>query len=157
MSAHNKDLFHLSNEVSRIAATLAQLSNEPEPPTNILANDAGAVPDIAVDVVRSVIRARRLRKRYFDEELFADPAWDMMLELLYAEIAHRRITVSSLCIAAEVPATTGLRWLKAMVNKGLFIRRSDPLDGRRVYVELAPSVSSALRLYFSEITNVPTV
>src|SRR5207248_1300212 len=81
-------------------------------------------------------------------ELFADPAWDMLLDLLQAEIAQLRVPVSSLCIAAAVPATTALRWLKAMVAQGVFVRRADPHDGRRAFVELAPESSQARRRCF---------
>jgi DNA-binding MarR family transcriptional regulator len=98
-----------------------------------------------------VIRARRLRARFFDEELFADPAWDMLLDLLQAEIAQHRVPVSSLCIAAAVPATTALRWIKTMTDSGLFNRRADPHDGRRVFIELAPAASLAMRRYFAEV------
>ena len=107
--------------------------------------------------VRAVIRAPRLRARYFPEHLFADPAWDMLLDLLQAEIAQLRVPVSSLCIAAAVPATTALRWLKTMVEEGLFVRRADPHDGRRVFVELAPQSSSALRRYFAEVAKPAVV
>ena len=83
-------LRQLSDEVSRIAATLARLSTGPgagtgeksEPPK-------GDAPQVSLEIVRQIIRARRLRARYFDEELFADPAWDMLLDLLQAEIAQR--------------------------------------------------------------------
>ena len=92
-----------------------------------------------------------MRARYFPEELFADPAWDMLLDLLQAEIAQLRVPVSSLCIAAAVPATTALRWLKTMVSNGLFVRRADPHDGRRVFVELSGDASRALRRYFVEV------
>src|SRR5690348_3433443 len=109
------------------------------------------MPPLAANVVRNVIRARRLRARYFPSELFADPAWDMLLDLLQAEIAQLRVPVSSLCIAAAVPATTALRWLKTMVDEGIFVRRADPHDGRRVFVELAPETSAALRRYFAEV------
>jgi DNA-binding MarR family transcriptional regulator len=109
------------------------------------------LPDVSAETVRSVIRARRLRARYFAEDLFADPAWDMLLDLLQAEIAQLRVPVSSLCIAAAVPATTALRWLKTMTSEGLFVRRADPHDGRRVFVELAPKTSEALRRYFAEV------
>ena len=104
-----------------------------------------------VETVRSVIRARRLRGRFFPEDMFADPAWDMLLDLLQAEIAQLRVPVSSLCIAAAVPATTALRWLKNMTDQGLFVRRADPHDGRRVFVELAPEASLAMRRYFAEV------
>ena len=144
-------LRQLSDEVSRIAATLARLSTGPAAPPAIAPAAKADAPDIPVETVRSVIRARRLRARYFSEELFADPAWDMLLDLLQAELSQLRVPVSSLCIAAAVPATTALRWLKSMVQQGLFLRRADPHDGRRVFVELAPEASQALRRYFAEL------
>ena len=146
-------LRQLSDEVSRIASTLARLSTGPaavvrpteQPPL------AGDLPQVSAETVRSVIRARRLRARYFQEDMFADPAWDMLLDLLQAELAQHRVPVSSLCIAAAVPATTGLRWLKTMTQQGMFVRRADPHDGRRVFVELAPQASQSLRRYFADV------
>ena len=145
-------LRQLSEDVSRIASTLARLSTGPAAATRSPETlPTGDIPPLAAETVRSVIRARRLRARYFPEEMFADPAWDMLLDLLQAEIAQLRVPVSSLCIAAAVPATTALRWLKTMVSQGLFLRRADPHDGRRVFVELAPQASEAMRRYFAEV------
>ncbi len=81
----------------------------------------------------------------------------MLLDLLQAELPQLRVPVSSLCIAAAVPATTALRWLKTMTLQGLFVRRADPHDGRRVFVELAPEASVALRRYFAEVGNPATI
>jgi DNA-binding MarR family transcriptional regulator len=151
-------LRQLSEEVNRIAATLARLSTGPSPTAAPVSSPAlEEAPHVAADTVRSVIRARRLRSRYFPEELFADPAWDMLLDLLQAEIAQLRVPVSSLCIAAAVPATTALRWLKTMVQEGVFVRRADPHDGRRVFVELSPQASQGLRRYFAEVGKVAVI
>jgi hypothetical protein len=151
-------LRQLSDEVSRIAATLARLSTGPaSAPRSIEEAPNGDLPPLSADTVRSVIRARRLRSRFFTEELFADPAWDMLLDLLQAEISHLRVPVSSLCIAAAVPATTALRWLKTLVGEGVFVRRADPHDGRRVFVELAPAASGALRRYFADVGKVAVI
>ena len=147
-------LRQLSDEMGRIAATLARLSSTPDasgPSALRLVEPLADAPPLSVDIVRSVIRARRLRSRFFTEELFADPAWDMLLDLLQAELAQHRVPVSSLCIAAAVPATTALRWIKSMTDSGLFIRRADPHDGRRVFVELSSGASTALRGYFAEV------
>jgi DNA-binding MarR family transcriptional regulator len=147
-------LRQLSDEVGRIAATLARLSVGPEAAQEAVKNPvekASEPPAVSIETVRQVIRGRRLRARYFDEELFADPAWDMLLDLLQAEIAQHRVPVSSLCIAAAVPPTTALRWIKSMTDAGLFKRRADPHDGRRVFVELSQPASSALRRYFGEL------
>lgn len=151
-------LRQLSDEVSRIASTLARLSTGPAAasPSPIKTPQFDA-PAVSVETIRSIIRARRLRGRYFQDGLFADPAWDMLLDLLQAEISQLRVPVSSLCIAAAVPATTALRWLKTMVEQGLFIRRADPHDGRRVFIELAPDASRALRNYFAEVGQLAVI
>lgn len=146
-------LRQLSEEVSRIAAALARLSTSPEttplsPAT--MAPPRDDVPSVSAEAVRAMIRARRLRANYLPAELFADPAWDMLLDLLQAELVQHRVPVSSLCIAAAVPATTALRWIKSMTEQGLLVRRDDPHDGRRVFIEMAPQTSSALRRYFDE-------
>src|SRR5678815_4857443 len=100
MTAYSKDanserLLQLSDEVSRIAGTLARLSADAPPVQHRPADTP--IPDLSPESIQSVVRARRLRARYLPEELFADPAWDMMLDLLQAELSHRRVAVSSLC------------------------------------------------------------
>jgi hypothetical protein len=163
MTAHRKEfdaerLLELSDQVSRIATTLARLSTDPDcPAAETNTGEAAAEWENIGRAVTAVIQARRLRAHYFDEELFADPAWDMMLDLFRAELCQRRIATSSLCVAAAVPATTALRWIKAMTEKGLFVRHDDPFDGRRVYIELAPEVSEALRRYFAKIADTPVI
>jgi hypothetical protein len=86
-------LRQLSDEVSCIAATLARLSSNPPAvaPASAELPRTGSIPNVSADTVRAVIRARRLRSRYFADDLFADPAWDMMLDLLQAEIAQLRV------------------------------------------------------------------
>ena len=55
-------LRQLSEEVSRIATTLARLSTGPQPgPRRIEPAPVAAPPEVSVETVRSVIRARRLR------------------------------------------------------------------------------------------------
>jgi len=86
MSAHRKEstpghLLALSDEVSRLATTLARLSTEAGVATSDEQHNAAADAKIVASDVGAFIRARRLRSRFFEDELFADPAWDMMLEL----------------------------------------------------------------------------
>lgn len=158
MSAYSADpqaehLLRLSNEVGRIAGALARLSSETEDQEVSAASSEPIDPEL----IRSIIRARRMREHFFDETLFADPAWDMMLELFHAELLHRRVAISSLCAAAAVPATTALRWLTNLVEKGICIRRADPLDGRRVYVELTSEASRGMKRYMTKLGGSPAV
>lgn len=126
-------------------------------PAQRVASYEEEAPEVSPEIVRAVICARRLREKYFPADLFADPAWDMLLDLFHAELTQLRVSVSSLCIAAAVPATTALRWLKSMTDQGLIIRRPDPYDGRRVFVELSPKASFSLRTYFVEIGKAATI
>lgn len=151
-SAH---LRQLSDEVARIAATLSSLSSPPPEVSIGIPPTSGQAPRACLDAVRSECRARRLRERFFDAELFADPAWDMLLELLQAELAQYRVSVTALCIAAHVPPTTALRWISALTDKGLLSRKPDPRDGRRTLIELTPGASEAMHRYFASISKSP--
>ena len=66
-------------------------------------------------------------------------------------IGYALLAATTAVLAAAVPATTALRWIKSMTDAGLFVRRADPHDGRRVFVELSPGASAAMRGYFAEL------
>lgn len=104
--------------------------------------------EITVSSVRQILRARQRRASFFRSSLFADPAWDMLLELYAAEREQRRISVSSLTIASGVPATTALRWIKILEDEGLIERHPDRFDRRRVFVHLTPGAINAMQRYF---------
>ena len=101
--------------------------------------------------VRRMLRQRRMREQYFPADLFADPAWDMLLDLYAARLERQPVSVSSLCIAAAVPATTALRWIKTMTDAGLFVREADSQDGRRIFIALAEAAFDALAHYFEAL------
>jgi hypothetical protein len=128
--ADRDELYELSANIKRIADTLMPISVHSR--------------EVDAAFVRSIVRARRLRDEYLGADLFADPAWDMMLDLLAARFEGRRVSVSSLCIAAAVPATTALRWISVMERQGVIVRHADPGDGRRVHLALADAVAGRL-------------
>jgi DNA-binding MarR family transcriptional regulator len=144
-------LLKLSAEVGRIAATLARLSMGPGSPPPIEFGPDPALRSIPEEAVKWLISARRQRARFLPQDLFAEPAWDILLDLLRAEIAEQRVYVSSLCIAAGVPSTTALRYINNMVEQGIIVRRADPFDRRRIFIELSPQTSVALRRYFADV------
>nr|WP_255554755.1 winged helix DNA-binding protein [Sphingomicrobium sp. B8] len=155
-------LRHLSEEVSRIAAALSHLTAQEngaggfgdQRPRPAVSRSDAAPPSVSVERVRETIRARRLRERFFDADYFADPAWDMLLDLFAAQLTNQRVPVSALCLAAAVPATTALRWMKTLTDAGLFIRRADPRDGRRVFIELSDSAGEGMHRYFAELDGI---
>jgi len=142
-------LQQLSEEVGRVATILAALSEDEAAATALAGRESEEPVGERIDAgqVRAIIRARRLRDHFFKSDLFADPAWDMMLDLMAARIEGQKVAVSSLCIAAAVPPTTALRWIKALCDQGIFVRLADPEDGRRVFIELADPTAAALDAY----------
>lgn len=154
--AESERLHRLNEEVARIADTLARLTRGEEserrlsvraPGPDYRGPDDGANDDTSPQEIRAVIRSRRLRAQYFAAELFADPAWDMLLDLFAAELESRRVSVSSLCIAAAVPPTTALRWIGTLHEAGLFERHADPSDRRRAYIGLTAKGLDGMRCY----------
>jgi len=143
-------LRRVREEVGRIARALASVAGGEArpavpPPVADLPADPGDEPSAAL--LRRMIRVRRMRDAYFEPDLFADPAWDMLLDLTLARMEGRPVAVSSLCIAAAVPPTTALRWIKRLVDDGLFVRHADPFDGRRVFIELSEAGALAMMRY----------
>lgn len=133
----------LHDDVKRLAATLRDIV-APEPPQR------GAMPPPRIDApaVRALIRRRRLRDRFFESGMFADPAWDILLDLYAAHLEGGEVCVSSLCYAAAVPPTTALRWIGTMSEGGLLERRADERDRRRHFIRLTDRAIAAMNGYF---------
>ncbi len=137
----------LSDEVSRIADQLARLASRQDVPMLPTLTDSSATE--TARSLREIIRKRQARKQFFPAELFADPAWDIMLDLAAARLEGKQVSVSSLCIAADVPTTTALRWIKGMTDAGMLARRSDPEDGRRSFIDLSDEAAEAMERYIA--------
>lgn len=101
--------------------------------------------------LRGLLRARVRRGIFFSPRLFADPAWDMLLELYAAQLEQKRVSVSSLGIASGVPPTTALRWIAELQKDGFITKSKDPLDARRTFVELSTVGSRAMRDYLASL------
>jgi DNA-binding MarR family transcriptional regulator len=98
-----------------------------------------------------IYQNRRARDRMFDAELFADPAWDILLILYCASHSQQRLSVSSVCISAAVPATTALRWIGQLSRQGLVCKAKSPTDGRVTWLFLADQAGQRLDRYFDGI------
>jgi DNA-binding MarR family transcriptional regulator len=151
-------LQQLSEEVGRIANILASLSDEDDGGAGDNAQDArNSSRRIEAGQIRAIIRARRMRDHFFKSDLFADPAWDMLLDLMAARLEQQKVAVSSLCIAAAVPPTTALRWIKTLSEQGLFVRVADAEDGRRVFIELSDRAAADLEAYLKSAHRISPV
>lgn len=101
--------------------------------------------------VRSILRARQRRSEFMDASKFADPAWDIMLDLTSAALEGRSVPAFSVSVAANVPITTALRYVKRLVEDRVVKRWEDPDDKRRTLLALEADALEQMLRYLSNV------
>jgi len=107
------------------------------------ANEGARLASIA----QAEYASRRRRDRLFNADLFAEPAWDMLLDLFVQRHRERPVSIHSLCIAAAVPTTTAFRWIGKLEARGLIFRRPCSHDNRVIHVTLSESGLEMMERY----------
>lgn len=98
---------------------------------------------------------RRLVGRFIGFSLCSDPAWDMILELYAAQIRGYALSLSSLAMAGNVPATTGLRCIRALEGQHMVERVPDRSDARRTHVLLTPATLMRVEQLLDAMEEIP--
>lgn len=70
-------------------------------------------------IAQSEFHNRRRRDSLIRHDLFAEPAWDLLLHLYVEHHRGQPVDVEHLCAAAAVPPTTALRWIGLLMEKEL--------------------------------------
>lgn len=97
---------------------------------------------------------RRLRREFPPLGDLDDVAWDLLRELVRAEKAGERLSVSSLSMAAEqVSTSTAMRRIQDLSRMGLVVRSPDPTDARREFVVLASDMRATLERYLERVAR----
>lgn len=115
-----------------------------------LIDDGAAVAKPAAaqpDYLRALVAARADREAIFEGGLFSDPAWEMLLDLAFAEATGRSISVTSLCLASGASTTTALRRIDDLQEAGLLERVPDPADRRRILVTMTLKGREKMELF----------
>jgi hypothetical protein len=100
-------------------------------------------------VLAQLMSDRRRRADHFPADLFADPAWDILLDLALAAARQASLSVTDVCAGAGVPQTTALRYINLLEGRGLIERAADPLDRRRFWLSLTPTALLAMQAYLT--------
>ena len=103
---------------------------------------------VRAETIRKILKMRARRSEHFPAGLFADPAWDMLLNLYASHLEQRREAIGGLVSMAGVPPTTGLRWVHKLKDDNFIAVHDDPLDHRRKFVELTQPALEAMENYF---------
>ncbi len=148
----------LGDELQR----LSRLIKEPEPPRepaplpqaaaqiHAAPSDGKVNQDELTGFIRELLKKEAKRREIGDGELFGDPTWEMLLDLLLAKIENRQVSVSSACIASGAPMSTALRLVRRLVSEGVLFRIPDEHDRRRHFLVMNPKFEQPLMSYLSE-------
>lgn len=145
------DLLAMARELE-IGESLGGFTQSLTGPTAVNEKPNTATQDHPIwgELARQTYDDRRRRSKIFQsEDLFGEPAWDILVDLFIAAKERRHVSVTSACIGAAVPSTTALRWLTILEKESLIVREADPVDARRVYVKLSARGYAAMLEYFA--------
>lgn len=138
----------LHQQLAEVRGELRKLNEE-------FSDTASAIcGEVTPEGINKLLRARRARSAFFRAELFADPAWDILLEALAAQLSQHRISASDISANSGIPNSTVVRWIAALEKEGLVARVDDRFDGRRSWITLTPEAYSTMQRYFAAVARV---
>jgi DNA-binding MarR family transcriptional regulator len=88
------------------------------------------------DHIVSILILRRARDEMLGTSLFAEPAWDVLLELYAASLGGRRMSLRDVALAIKVPESTAARWIAALADHGLICSQGAPDEGGAAWIDL---------------------
>lgn len=143
MPAKRQSRHSLVQQLKRVQSEIDELRQL------ITAFDPALPPeDISAEWVRAIQNARTQRDEIFGSRIAADPGWDILLELYAVELENGQATITDVCKASGVAATTGLRWVGELQRMGLVTRTDDDSDKRAALLSLSPKGLAAMENYF---------
>lgn len=101
------------------------------------------------DLIGWIMGIRRKRAQLFGDDLFSDPAWEILLELYSARLERRTLTLDKM--ASGSPVSTLTRWAGVLERRGLVACMRDPFSPSIVRIEL--DEQAALRM--AELFRTP--
>lgn len=110
---------------------------------------ASSLPGLA----RVLVSQIHQRRCYWPRVPLGDPHWLMMLELFIAAEEQRLVSVSSLCMAAGVPSTTALRYVRTLEDKDVFERTIHPKDRRICHIQLSADARRQMERYLLSVAT----
>ena len=102
---------------------------------------------------RRLIADRRARASILGSDLFADPAWDMLLEMFGAYgdggVDYLGSRTDGMCR----PSDTMARWISALEERGLLSMQVDQTDRRRRVLSLSRHGAELMRKYLELVAS----
>lgn len=140
-----RELNTFVNLLSRLINTIGEAQDGPRklPERNLTT--------IAENLYRLRRRRDALMTERFGADIFADPAWDILLDLYIHNSRNQDVSVTSVCAASMVPITTALRYITLLSDRGMIERSKNPKDGRSYLLRLSSDAVQLLEEVLRDI------
>jgi hypothetical protein len=109
--------------------------------------------ETALVTARKALNDRRARAAFIgSEEIFGEPAWDILLDLFIRQAAEHE-DGSKAFAKASASESTAMRWLRVLEQTGLVGIEADPGSGQRCLVHLTPTGYEGMLRYLESIAG----
>ncbi len=122
-----------AREISRISANVDQKRSDSEAPEIVMDRDAKHNASTA----RRLLDIGRQAETMFDGPLLSNPGWDILLDLYIQRSEGKPISIISVCVAANAPTSTVLRYIQAMLDSGTIVKRPSLDDSESLLIDLS--------------------
>ena len=90
--------------------------------------------------------------------LFTDPCWLMCLDIYVCDLKQEKVSITAVAHGSEIPMTTAIRYLNALVADGMVEKTVNPDDSRMAFVSLTDEardkISNLLRQQIDVLSQV---
>jgi hypothetical protein len=108
----------------------------------------------AVETARRAYDERKARAKFVgNEDMFGEPAWDILLDLFIRQANEERVTVKIASLSADMTPTTTMRWLYVLELNQLIQSHVDPADPNRHQIHLTPAGYEGMLRYLESIAK----
>lgn len=81
--------------------------------------------DRAAATAGAILKFRRIRSEILPKESFAEPGWDLLLELFVADANGHRLTARAVSEQNNIPPSVLSRWLMHLTQIGFIVGDGD--------------------------------
>lgn len=119
-----------------------------------IATSAPRRMETAIETATRARDERRIRRDFIgSDELFGEPAWDLLLDLFIRQTNDEDNSIMSARINADTPTSTIMRWLDVLESTGLAQSHTDPANLEHRLIQLTSAGYAGMLRYLETIAR----
>lgn len=104
-------------------------------------------PRLLAELAKEEMAWRAKRSKFVALDIYSDGAWGMLLDLYINRVRGRNVSVTSACLASDMPPTTALRYIAMLEAEGMIDSETPECDLRVRWLRLSETGLRAIEGY----------